>query len=64
VGNAYLAGVALFSVVVGPVAQAADMAVKAPPSAPAPSSYDWSGFYVGANLGGAWQMSKGADWRR
>ena len=35
-------------------AHAADMAVKAPPPAPAPPPYDWSGLYVGANFGGAW----------
>lgn len=35
-------------------AHAADMAVKAASPAPAPPPYDWSGFYVGANFGGAW----------
>ena len=30
-------------------ALAADMAVKAPPPAPLPVIYDWSGFYIGAN---------------
>ena len=36
-------------------AHAADMAVKAPPAPPAPPPpYNWSGFYVGANFGGAW----------
>ena len=30
---------------------AADMAVKAPPPAAAPSAYDWTGFYLGAHLG-------------
>jgi len=36
---------------------AADMAVKAPsPStAPAATSYNWTGWYVGLNAGGAWQ---------
>jgi hypothetical protein len=33
------------------IAQAADMAVKAPPPTP---SYSWTGFYVGANVGGGW----------
>ena len=32
-------------------ALAADMAVKAPPPAPLPAIYNWSGFYVGANGG-------------
>jgi outer membrane immunogenic protein len=33
-------------------AQAADLYVKAP--APAPAYYDWSGIYVGANVGYGW----------
>lgn len=32
---------------------AADMAVKAPPMLPIPI-YNWTGFYIGGNLGGAW----------
>jgi hypothetical protein len=32
---------------------AADMAVKAPPPLPA-LVYSWTGFYVGANIGGGW----------
>jgi outer membrane immunogenic protein len=35
-------------------ASAADMAVKAPPPAPLPVIYSWSGFYIGANGGGGW----------
>jgi outer membrane immunogenic protein len=35
-------------------ALAADMAVKAPPPAPLPVIYNWSGFYIGANGGGGW----------
>ncbi len=35
-------------------ATAADMAVKAPPPAPLPVIYNWSGFYIGANGGYAW----------
>src|SRR5882724_5944582 len=38
----------------GPAA-AADMAVKAPPPAPLPVIYNWSGFYIGAN--GGWGQS-------
>jgi len=34
-------------------ALAADMAVKAPPPAPLPAIYNWSGFYIGANGGWA-----------
>ena len=36
-------------------ASAADMAVKAPPPAPLPVIYNWSGFYIGAN--GGWGSS-------
>jgi len=36
-------------------AVAADMAVKAPPPAPLPLIYSWSGFYIGAN--GGWGSS-------
>ena len=32
---------------------AADMPIKAPPPAPV-AYYDWSGAYVGFNVGGAW----------
>jgi outer membrane immunogenic protein len=37
-------------------ALAADMAVKAPPPAPLPAIYNWSGFYIGAN--GGWGDSR------
>ncbi len=34
---------------------AADLStMKAPPPAPAPAVYDWSGFYIGGTAGGAW----------
>jgi opacity protein-like surface antigen len=33
---------------------AADTPVKAPPSAPAPVPYTWTGFYGGIEFGGAW----------
>ena len=36
-------------------ASAADMAVKAPPPAPLPVIYNWTGFYIGAN--GGWGNS-------
>jgi opacity protein-like surface antigen len=52
--TAYLVGTALIAILVSPAARAADMAVKAPPSAPAPSYYNWSGLYIGANFGGGW----------
>src|SRR5689334_14515569 len=37
-------------------ASAADMAVKAPPPAPLPVIYNWTGFYIGAN--GGWGSSR------
>src|SRR5215472_5376869 len=51
--NSVLASVAVVVVGMGVSAHAADMPVKAPPPAP-PPPYNWSGFYVGANFGGAW----------
>jgi outer membrane immunogenic protein len=50
---ASIVGLAL-SGMAGPVS-AADMAVKAPPPAPLPVIYNWSGFYIGAN--GGWGQS-------
>jgi outer membrane immunogenic protein len=35
------------------IASAADMVVKALPPPPAPV-YSWTGFYIGANIGGGW----------
>jgi outer membrane immunogenic protein len=32
-------------------AAAADMPLKAPPQAPAPAAFDWSGFYIGGQVG-------------
>jgi opacity protein-like surface antigen len=46
-----LASVALLAICVSVTARAADMPVKAPTP---PPPYNWSGFYLGANLGGAW----------
>jgi outer membrane immunogenic protein len=41
------------------VAGAADLAVKAPP--PPPPVFSWTGFYVGANFGGAWASNNWTD---
>jgi outer membrane immunogenic protein len=46
----FLAGVLMLSAV---PAFAADMPVKARPMAP-PVAYDWTGFYIGGNIGGKW----------
>src|ERR1700754_4144979 len=52
----FLLGLTTFAaaVMLGGAAQAADMPVKAPPPAPAPVMYNWSGFYIGGHIGGAW----------
>jgi outer membrane immunogenic protein len=49
-----------FLAVSGVAAQAADLPTrKGPPPAPAlPAAYDWTGFYVGAEAGGAWSQSR------
>ena len=41
-------------------AGAADMAVKAPPPPPVPV-FSWTGFYIGANIGGAWAHNNWTD---
>jgi outer membrane immunogenic protein len=41
-----------------PAANAADMAVKAPPPPPAPV-FSWTGFYIGGQGGGGWGNSSG-----
>ena len=50
-----LGSVGLLALGLGTPATAADMAVKAPPPAPLPVIYNWSGFYIGAN--GGWGQS-------
>jgi len=52
-----LAGVALVALIAGP-AFAADMPVKAPVRMPV---FDWSGFYIGANVGGSFGKAS-TDW--
>ncbi len=46
-----LSTLGLIAMGVAAPASAADMAVKAPPPAPLPVIYNWSGFYIGANGG-------------
>jgi outer membrane immunogenic protein len=41
-------------------ARAADLPVKAPPPPPMPV-FSWTGFYVGANVGGAWSNNRWTD---
>ena len=52
--KSFLSTVALFAICVSITARAADMPLKAPPIPPPSPLYNWSGFYIGANLGGAW----------
>ncbi len=56
----FLAGIiALFAFAAADVARAADMPAKAPP-APAPvSTYNWTGWYVGGNIGYGWGANTG-----
>jgi len=48
------------AVVVAAPALAADMAVKAPPT-PTAQVYDWSGFYIGGNIGYSVARNRGTD---
>jgi outer membrane immunogenic protein len=50
-----LGTVGLLALGFGAPASAADMAVKAPPPAPLPVIYNWTGFYIGGN--GGWGQS-------
>ncbi len=54
-----LTGGAILSALITGSALAADMAVKAPMYAPAPA-YSWTGFYVGAHVGGSWGTTDAA----
>jgi outer membrane immunogenic protein len=57
----FLFGLATFAaMMLGGVAQAADMPLKAPPMA-APIMYNWTGFYIGGHIGGAWADRNGHD---
>jgi outer membrane immunogenic protein len=57
---ALVAAIALLGLAAAPSARAADLSVaplyKAPPVV-APTAYNWSGIYVGANGGGGWGTS-------
>src|SRR3954469_23941789 len=56
---AAVAGSALLTGIV--TATAADMALKAAPIPMAPAAFSWTGFYVGANVGGAWTNDNGGS---
>jgi outer membrane immunogenic protein len=50
--NFFLTSVAGSALALASAASAADMALKAPP--PAPPAWNWTGFYVGGNIGYSW----------
>jgi outer membrane immunogenic protein len=52
-GSALVSGIA--------AANAADMAVKAAPIPMAVPAFSWTGFYIGANVGGAWTPNSGGS---
>jgi outer membrane immunogenic protein len=52
-GSALLTGIA--------TASAADMAYKAAPVPMAPAPFSWTGFYIGANIGGGWTGNNGGS---
>jgi outer membrane immunogenic protein len=57
----FLLGVGTFAaMMLAGAAQAADMPVKAPPPPP-PPMYNWTGFYIGGHIGGAWADRNGHD---
>jgi outer membrane immunogenic protein len=57
----FLLGLSTFAaMMLGAPAQAADMPVKAPPP-PVPVMYNWTGFYIGGHIGGAWVDRNGHD---
>jgi outer membrane immunogenic protein len=56
----FLASIALVALNAGGSALAADLVVKARPMPP-PVPFSWTGFYIGAHLGGAWGSKDWAD---
>jgi outer membrane immunogenic protein len=50
----FIAGIALTQ-----IASAADLPRKAPPAPLLPPVFNWTGFYVGANIGGGWARDHG-----
>jgi outer membrane immunogenic protein len=60
----FFVNVALVALLTIPMAaRAADMRVKAPPAAPQPPPFSWTGFYIGGNVGAAWRQRNVNDVR-
>jgi outer membrane immunogenic protein len=57
----YTSVAALALLTIPMTASAADMRVKAPPPAPVPPPFSWTGFYIGGNIGGAWAHRNETD---
>jgi outer membrane immunogenic protein len=56
----FLLGMTTFAaVMLGGAAQAADLPRKAPAPPPLPVMYNWTGFYIGGHIGGAWVDREG-----
>jgi len=55
-----LLGAAALSVASAHMAAAADMPTKAPAYAPV-AMYNWTGFYIGGQIGGGWDSSQGTS---
>jgi outer membrane immunogenic protein len=52
---------AVVATLIGTPVLAADMPLKAPPPAPV-AAYNWTGWYVGGNVGYGWGRNTGAGW--
>lgn len=50
----FRAGLVALTVLAAAPAMAADMSVRAPLVAAAPGAMNWTGFYLGGSVGGAW----------
>lgn len=57
--------VAAVLMLASPASFAADLPIRAPAAPPAPAPipyvYNWTGFYIGGNAGGAWQQNRVTD---
>lgn len=56
-----LSSIVAFSLLAGSSAFAADLGVRAPLSAPAPQAVNWTGFYLGGNVGGVLAHASGTS---